>query len=46
MSLKLLFGFHAVSVRLKVAPKSIRELYVDATRRDQRMRQFLAGNLK
>jgi 23S rRNA (guanosine2251-2'-O)-methyltransferase len=42
MSLKLLFGFHAVSVRLKVAPKSIRELYVDATRRDQRMRQFLA----
>ena len=42
MSLKLLFGFHAVSVRLKVAPKSIRELYVDASRRDQRMRQFLA----
>jgi 23S rRNA (guanosine2251-2'-O)-methyltransferase len=42
MSLKLLFGFHAVSVRLKVAPKSIRELHVDATRRDQRMRQFLS----
>jgi 23S rRNA (guanosine2251-2'-O)-methyltransferase len=42
MSLKLLFGFHAVSVRLKVAPKSIRELHVDATRRDQRMKQFLA----
>ena len=42
MSLQLLFGFHAVSVRLKVAPKSIRELHVDATRRDQRMRQFLA----
>jgi len=42
MSLKLLFGFHAVTVRLKVAPKSIRELYVDATRRDQRMKQFLA----
>ncbi|MFN4267029.1 MAG: 23S rRNA (guanosine(2251)-2'-O)-methyltransferase RlmB [Aquabacterium sp.] len=41
MSLKLLFGFHAVTVRLKVAPKSIKELYVDATRRDQRMRQFL-----
>ncbi|MGH6648491.1 23S rRNA (guanosine(2251)-2'-O)-methyltransferase RlmB [Aquabacterium sp.] len=41
MSLKLLFGFHAVSVRLKVAPKSIRELHFDATRRDQRMRQFL-----
>ena len=42
MSLKLLFGFHAVSVRLKVAPKSIRELYVDAARRDPRMRQCLA----
>jgi 23S rRNA (guanosine2251-2'-O)-methyltransferase len=42
MSLKLLFGFHAVSVRLKVAPKSIRELHVDASRRDQRMKQFLA----
>jgi 23S rRNA (guanosine2251-2'-O)-methyltransferase len=42
MSLKLLFGFHAVSVRLKVAPKTIRELHIDATRRDQRMRQFLA----
>ncbi|MES2089473.1 MAG: 23S rRNA (guanosine(2251)-2'-O)-methyltransferase RlmB [Pseudomonadota bacterium] len=41
MSLKLLFGFHAVSVRLKVAPKSIRELHIDATRRDQRMRQFI-----
>jgi 23S rRNA (guanosine2251-2'-O)-methyltransferase len=41
MSLKLLFGFHAVTVRLKVAPKSVRELLVDATRKDQRMRQFL-----
>lgn len=42
MSLKLLFGFHAVTVRLKVAPQTIRELYVDASRRDQRMRHFLA----
>ena len=42
MSLKLLFGFHAVTVRLKVAPRSIRELHVDATRRDQRMKQFLS----
>jgi 23S rRNA (guanosine2251-2'-O)-methyltransferase len=41
MSLKLLFGFHAVTVRLKVAPNSVRELLVDASRRDQRMRQFL-----
>jgi 23S rRNA (guanosine2251-2'-O)-methyltransferase len=41
MSLKVLFGFHAVTVRLKTAPQSIRELHVDAARRDQRMRQFL-----
>jgi 23S rRNA (guanosine2251-2'-O)-methyltransferase len=42
MSQKLLFGFHAVTVRLKVAPQSIRELHVDASRHDQRMKQFLA----
>jgi 23S rRNA (guanosine2251-2'-O)-methyltransferase len=37
-----LFGFHAVSVRLKAAPGSVLELYVDSARRDARMRQFLA----
>ena len=42
MSLQLLFGFHAVTVRLKVAPNSVRELFVDASRQDQRMRHFLA----
>lgn len=41
MAHKILFGFHAVGVRLKTAPKSILELHVDVTRRDQRMRQFL-----
>src|SRR6185436_343137 len=41
MSNKILFGFHAVTVRLKTAPKSIVEVHVDATRRDQRMRQFV-----
>ena len=39
---KVLFGFHAVGVRLKTAPASVIELYVDATRRDARMKQFLA----
>ena len=39
---RVLFGFHAVGVRLKTAPASIIELYVDATRRDARMKQFLA----
>ena len=38
---KVLFGFHAVGVRLRTAPKSILEIYVDATRKDARMRQFL-----
>lgn len=38
---KTLFGFHAVGVRLKTAPKSIIEIYVDPTRRDARMRQFV-----
>jgi 23S rRNA (guanosine2251-2'-O)-methyltransferase len=39
-SSKVLFGFHAVGVRLKTAPKSIVEIYVDPSRRDARMRQF------
>jgi 23S rRNA (guanosine2251-2'-O)-methyltransferase len=38
---KVLFGFHAVAVRLKMAPASIIEVYVDPTRRDARMRQFV-----
>lgn len=38
---KVLFGFHAVGVRLKTAPHTIVEVYYEATRRDARMRQFL-----
>ena len=41
MSTKILFGFHAVTVRLKTAPESVVEVHVDATRRDARMRQFV-----
>jgi 23S rRNA (guanosine2251-2'-O)-methyltransferase len=41
MSAKVLFGFHAVGVRLRTSPKSIIEIYVEASRRDARMRQFL-----
>ena len=41
MASKILFGFHAVTVRLKTAAASIVEIHVDATRRDQRMRQFV-----
>jgi 23S rRNA (guanosine2251-2'-O)-methyltransferase len=38
---KVLFGFHAVGVRLKTAPQTIIEIYFEPTRRDARMRQFL-----
>ena len=40
MSTKVLFGFHAVTVRLKTAPESVAEIHLDAARRDARMRQF------
>ncbi|MGB6115302.1 MAG: RNA methyltransferase substrate-binding domain-containing protein, partial [Comamonas sp.] len=39
--LKVLFGFHAVSVRLKTAPQSVVEILHDPSRRDARMRQFV-----
>jgi 23S rRNA (guanosine2251-2'-O)-methyltransferase len=38
---KVLFGFHAVGVRLKTSPSSIIEVYIDTSRRDARMRQFV-----
>ena len=41
MSKQILFGFHAVTVRLKSAPKSVIEIHVETSRRDQRMRQFI-----
>src|SRR4030095_2106380 len=39
---KVIFGFHAVGVRIKTAPKSVIEVLFDPTRRDARMRQFVA----
>lgn len=41
MSAKVLFGFHALTVRLKMAPETVQELVFDPERRDARMRQFL-----
>ncbi|MEO8858713.1 MAG: 23S rRNA (guanosine(2251)-2'-O)-methyltransferase RlmB [Burkholderiaceae bacterium] len=38
---KVLFGFHAVGVRLRSAPQSVLEVHFDASRRDARMRQFV-----
>ena len=40
MSARVLFGFHAITVRMKTAPKSVIELHVESNRRDARMRQF------
>ena len=37
---KNLFGFHAVGVRIKTAPKSVYEVFYDVQRRDARMRAF------
>jgi len=37
---RILFGFHAVTVRLKTAPRSVLEIHLDSQRRDARMRQF------
>ena len=37
----VLFGFHAVTVRLKTAAESVVEIHVDSNRRDARMRQFV-----
>jgi 23S rRNA (guanosine2251-2'-O)-methyltransferase len=37
---RILFGFHAITVRMKTAPKSVIELHVEANRRDARMRSF------
>ena len=37
---RVLFGFHAITVRMKTAPKSIIELHVESNRRDARMRSF------
>ena len=41
MTHKVLYGFHAVGVRLKIAPQTVVEVHVDPARRDARMRQFV-----
>jgi 23S rRNA (guanosine2251-2'-O)-methyltransferase len=38
---RVLFGFHAITVRMKTAPKSVIELHVESNRRDARMRSFV-----
>lgn len=38
---RTLFGFHAITVRLKTAASSVQEILFDSNRRDGRMRQLL-----
>jgi 23S rRNA (guanosine2251-2'-O)-methyltransferase len=38
---KILYGFHAVGVRVKTAATSVVEIYYDASRKDARMRSFV-----
>ena len=39
---KVIFGFQSVGVRIKTAPNSVIEVMFDASRRDARMKQFMA----
>lgn len=41
-ALELLVGFHAVTARLRHAPASVREIYIDGRRRDKRMQNLVA----
>ena len=38
---RLLYGFHAVSARIRHDPKTVREVYVEASRKDRRMQDFI-----
>ena len=40
-SAQVLAGFHAVVARLRHAPESIKEIYVEASRRDKRMQSLI-----
>jgi 23S rRNA (guanosine2251-2'-O)-methyltransferase len=41
MKTDILFGFHAITVRLKTAPASVLEIHADTSRRDARMKAFV-----
>lgn len=41
MKQKLLFGFHAVTARLRHDASSVEEIYIDAARHDRRMQELL-----
>jgi len=42
MSSRLIYGFHAVTAKLRHDPESVKEIMIDATRNDARARDLLA----
>ena len=42
MSSRLIYGFHAVTAKLRHDPESVKEILIDATRQDSRARDLLA----
>src|SRR5688572_7772384 len=38
---RIIYGFHAVTSRLRQSPDSVKELYLDATREDRRMQDLV-----
>ncbi|MBS0309604.1 MAG: 23S rRNA (guanosine(2251)-2'-O)-methyltransferase RlmB [Proteobacteria bacterium] len=43
MKSKMIFGFHAVTARLRHEASSVEEIYIDAARHDRRMQDLLAA---
>ena len=41
MSARFIYGFHAVTAKLRHDPEAIKEIFIDATRQDARARDFL-----
>lgn len=42
MSSRLIYGFHAITAKLRQDPESLREILIDASRQDARMRDLLS----
>ena len=43
MKNKMIFGFHAVTSRLRHEASSVEEIFIDATRDDRRMKDLVAN---
>jgi 23S rRNA (guanosine2251-2'-O)-methyltransferase len=43
MKNKMIFGFHAVTSRLRHEAQSVEEIFVDAGRNDRRMKDLIAN---